>query len=40
MVVNEMLRFYAQGAHGERWDQPDADALLRIAAEIGEAGEG
>jgi hypothetical protein len=40
MVINEMLRFYAQGAHGERWDQPDADALLRIAAEIGESGEG
>jgi hypothetical protein len=34
MVRPEMLRFYAAATHGERWDQPTAEQLLAIAAEI------
>lgn len=40
LVLQEMLRFYAAGAHGEHWDRPTAEQLLEIAAELGEAGEG
>lgn len=40
LVLQEMLRFYAAGAHGEHWDRPTAEQLLAIAAELGEAGEG
>jgi len=36
MVLHEMLRFYARGAHGELWDQPNAEQLLAIATELGE----
>jgi hypothetical protein len=39
MVRQEMLRYYAAAAHGERWDQPSAEELLAIAAELGESGE-
>ena len=39
MVVNEMIRYYAAGAHGEQWDQPTAEQLLAIAAELGEGSE-
>lgn len=35
MVQHEMVRFYAIGAHGEGWDQPRAEQLLAIAAELG-----
>lgn len=35
MVLHEMVRFYAAGAHGDRWDQPSAEQLLVIAAELG-----
>ncbi len=38
MVLPEMLRFYAVGAHGAQWDQPSAAQLLAIAAEMGEGG--
>lgn len=38
MVLPEMLRFYAVGAHGAQWDQPSAEQLLAIAAEMGEGG--
>lgn len=38
MVVGEMIRFYAVGAHGDHWDQPSAEQLLAIATELGEAG--
>jgi hypothetical protein len=34
MVRPEMLRFYAAATHGERWDQPTAEHLLAIAAEL------
>jgi hypothetical protein len=41
MVQGEMVRFYAAGAHGDAWDQPSAEQLLAVAAEMGEAdGEG
>jgi hypothetical protein len=36
MVVGEMVRFYAQGAHGDDWDKPGPEDLLAIAAELGE----
>jgi len=39
MVRQEMLRFYGDAVHGERWDQPSAEQLLAIAAELGERGE-
>jgi hypothetical protein len=38
MVVGEMVRFYAQGAHGDDWDKPGPEDLLAIAAELGEGG--
>ena len=34
MVRPEMLRFYAAATHGEGWDQPSAEQLLAIAAEV------
>ena len=41
LVIGDVIRFYAAGAHGERWDEPSAQALLAIAAELGEGdGEG
>ena len=39
MVRQEMLRYYGAAALGERWDQPSAEELLAIAAELGESGE-
>ena len=33
LVVMEVVRAYAKGAHGEQWDQPSADDLLAIAAQ-------
>jgi hypothetical protein len=38
MVLPEMLRFYAAAVHGERWDQPSAEQLLAVAAEMEEGG--
>ena len=38
MVLPEMLRFYASAALGPGWDQPSAEQLLAIAAEMGEGG--
>ncbi len=37
MVVHEMLRHYAAQAWGAGWDQPSAEQLLQVAAELGEA---
>jgi hypothetical protein len=37
MVVHEMLRHYAAQVWGAGWDQPGAEQLLQIAAEMGEA---
>lgn len=34
LVVMEVVRTYAVGAHGEHWDEPDAQALLAVAAEL------
>jgi Initiator Replication protein len=34
MVVNEMVKFYARATIGDRWDQPTADELLAIAAQM------
>jgi hypothetical protein len=34
MVRPEMLRFYAIATHGDGWDQPSAEQLLAIAAEV------
>ena len=39
MVSHEMIRFYAEGAHGEHWDKPSDGDLLAIAAEGGESPE-
>ena len=39
LVIGDVVRFYAAGAHGEHWDEPSAQELLAIAAELGE-GEG
>ena len=36
MVRSEMVRFYATAVHGAGWDQPSAEQLLAIAAEIPE----
>ena len=36
MVRSEMIRFYATAVHGEAWDRPSAEQLLKIAAEIPE----
>ena len=36
MVRSEMIRFYATAVHGAGWDQPSAEQLLAIAAEIPE----
>ena len=35
LVRHEMLRYFGAATFGETWDQPDADQLLAIAAEIG-----
>jgi hypothetical protein len=34
-----MLRHYGAATHGDRWDQPSAEQLLAIAAELGEVGD-
>jgi hypothetical protein len=39
MVRQEMLRHYGAATHGDRWDQPSAEQLLAIAAELGEVGD-
>lgn len=36
MVMQEMVRYYAKGAHGENWDVVKPEALLEIAAELGD----
>lgn len=36
MVIHEMVRFYAVGAHGDDWDKPRPEQLLQVAAEMGE----
>lgn len=37
MVIQEMVRYYARGAHGEDWDVVQPEALLEIAAELGDS---
>ena len=37
LVVHEMVRHYAQAAHGEAWDQPTAEQILEVAARVGTA---
>lgn len=36
MVRHEMLRYFGAATYGEHWDQPTAEQLLAIAAELGE----
>jgi hypothetical protein len=36
LVLPEMVRWYALGAHGPGWDQPTPQQLLEIAAELGD----
>lgn len=36
MVLPEMLRHYARATRGAGWDQPSAEQLLAVAAEMGE----
>ena len=38
LVLPEMLRYYAVGAYGDGWDQPGAEQLLAVAAQMGEGG--
>ena len=38
LVRHEMLRFFGEATYGSGWDQPDAEQLLAIAAEMGEGG--
>ena len=38
LVIGDVIRFYAAGALGERWDVPSAQDLLEIASEMGEGG--
>jgi hypothetical protein len=35
IVVQDMVRYYAQATHGPRWDQPTDRELLEVAARIG-----
>ena len=37
LAQQEMIRYYAAGAHGENWDQPTTEQLLQIASEMGDA---
>lgn len=37
MVRQAMLRYFGAATYGEHWDQPTADQLLTVAAEMGEA---
>ncbi|MEO9228461.1 MAG: hypothetical protein ABI216_05855, partial [Devosia sp.] len=32
LVISEMVRYYARGAHGDAWDKPTAEELLAVAA--------
>lgn len=34
LVINEMIKFYAQATIGEHWDRPSAEELLGIAAHM------
>jgi hypothetical protein len=36
MVIQEMVRFYAQGSIGPHWDRPEPGDLLEIAAQLGD----
>lgn len=36
LVLPEMVRFYAQAAIGEHWDQPSSAQLLEVAAQLGD----
>ena len=36
VVIQEMVRWYADGAMGENWDKPTPQQLLEIAAELGD----
>jgi len=38
LVLQTMAKFYADGAIGPGWDQPTAEDILAIAAELGDAG--
>lgn len=35
LVIQEMVRYFAAGAHGEDWDKPTPEQLLTVAAEMG-----
>ncbi len=37
IVMQEMVRYYAQGTLGDHWDKPTPEQLLDIAAELGDA---
>jgi hypothetical protein len=38
MVRHEMLKYFGAATFGERWDEPSAEQLLEVAAEMGEGG--
>ena len=38
MVRHEMLKYFGAATFGEQWDEPSAEQLLGVAAELGEGG--
>jgi hypothetical protein len=37
LVIQEMVRYFAAGAHGDDWDKPTPEQLLAVAAEMGDS---
>jgi hypothetical protein len=37
LVIQEMVRYFAAGAHGDDWDKPAPEQLLAVAAEMGDS---
>lgn len=36
LVIHEMVKYFAVGAHGENWAEPTSEQLLAVAAELGD----
>ncbi len=36
LVIHEMVKYFAVGAHGENWAEPTPEQLLAVAAELGD----
>jgi len=37
LVIQEMVKYFAAGAHGDDWDRPTPEQLLAVAAEMGDS---